>query len=304
MLAHSTLSDILTSFILGLLAGADVKKVLVLADSRSRMVAKTLKRVMRSIREHAGVLQFDLCGSPDIEREKAHLAFVFGGDGSILRAVQLLGENQIPIVGINVGRLGFLTEFSVKEFLEALPEIISGKRAPSERLMLKATLHCARLRQKKDSTFYAANEATVSRVGFLSMVKVGLSIDGSSITSYSGDGVIVATPTGSTAYSLSCGGPILLPGTAALVVTPISPHTLTNRPLVVPAAREIALEVLSQRQEAALSIDGQVNVPLHETDVVSIRKADRVFRLVENYPFYITLRQKLNWGGTPNYGKD
>jgi NAD+ kinase len=280
------------------------RRVLILGDLRNKMVAKTLRTIAHSIRENADTVQFDISGKPDISRESADFAFVFGGDGSILRAVQLLRENQIPIVGVNVGRLGFLTEFSVKEFLEALPEILSGRRAPSERLMICATLHPARPRRRKNRIFYAVNEATVSRVGFLSMVRIRLSIDGSSITSYSGDGAIIATPTGSTAYSLSCGGPILLPGTDALVVTPINPHTLTNRPLVVPASSEIVLEILSQRQEAALSIDGQINVALTEGDLVSIKRADRVFRLVENYLFYLTLRQKLNWGGTPNYGKD
>jgi NAD+ kinase len=282
----------------------DSKRVLALGDLRNKMVTKTLKRVLRPIKENAKVVQFDISGKPDICEVKADLAFVFGGDGSILRAVQLLGENQIPIVGVNVGRLGFLTEFSVEEFLTALPEIISGRRPPSERLMICATLRSTRPRRRRNRIFYAVNEVTVSRVDFLSMVRIRLSIDGSSITSYSGDGVIVATPTGSTAYSLSCGGPILLPGTDALVITPISPHTLTNRPLVVPASSEIVLEILSQRQKVALSIDGQVNVALTEGDIVSIRKAERVFRLVENYPFYLTLREKLNWGGTPKYGKD
>ncbi|MFH1422825.1 MAG: NAD(+)/NADH kinase [Planctomycetota bacterium] len=280
-----------------------MKKVLIIGDSRNKTVTKTIKKVLEIVEKKAEVIQYDLNNNKiNINCKNADFAFVFGGDGSILRAVQLLGASQIPIAGINVGRLGFLTEFSLKEFVEALPEILTGKRIPSKKMMLEVVLQ--EKGNHKPNKFFAVNEATISRVSYLSVARVRLFLDDSSVTSYSGDGVIVATPTGSTAYSLSCGGPIVLPGAAALLVTPINPHTLTNRPLVVPAYRKIRIEILSQRGELALSIDGQTNMPLKEGDIVTIRKSNRVFKLIENYSFYLTLREKLNWGGTPNYGKN
>lgn len=279
----------------------EMKKVLIAGDSRSEKVTQAIADIKPKLAGLAEVTEADLAESPDLQGIKADLVCVLGGDGSLLRAVRYLCENQLPVVGVNVGRLGFLTEFSEMEFLQALPDMLSGRIAPSRRMMLDVRL----LRDGNElEAWHALNEAVLVRLYRVQMIRFKLTIDTVEITEISGDGVITATPTGSTAYSLSSGGSIVVPGTEAICITPVNPHTVTSRPLVVNADSTVEIELLAERERVVVSVDGQGNREVERGDVLRVVKSRRRCHLMENRNFFETLRTKLSWGGSPTYGKD
>lgn len=278
-----------------------MKKILIAGDSRKAKAIQAIDNVKPEIAKVAQVVEADLAESPDLESVEADLACVFGGDGSLLRAVSLLGANQIPVVGVNVGRLGFLTEFSETELVEALPRILSGELAPSDRMMLDIRL---RRDGKEMQAWHALNEAVMIRLHHIQMISFRITIDEVEITEVRGDGVMAATPTGSTAYSLSAGGAIVVPGAEAICITPVNPHTVTSRPLVVSAASTVEIELLTERDGVVISVDGQGDREVGYGDVLRVVKSDRRCRLVESRTFFETLRTKLRWGGSPTYGED
>ena len=278
-----------------------MKKILIAGDSRKAKAVQAIDNVKPEITKVAQVIEADLAGSPDLESIEADIACVFGGDGSLLRAVSLLGTNQIPVVGVNVGRLGFLTEFSETEVIEALPGILSGEIEPSSRMMLDIRLlH----KGKEVQNWHALNEAVLVRLHHIQMISFRITIDEVEITEVRGDGVMAATPTGSTAYSLSAGGAIVVPGTEAICITPVNPHTVTSRPLVVSAQSKVDIELLTERDGVVVSVDGQTDHEVQCKDVLRVVRSDRRCRLIESRTFFETLRTKLRWGGSPTYGKD
>ena len=277
------------------------KKILMAGDSRSAKVVQAMADIRPRIAKTVEIAEADLARSPDLENVEADLVCVFGGDGSLLRAVNYLGASQRTIVGVNVGRLGFLTEFSETEFIEALPKILSGEIMPSRRMMLDVRL----VRDGNElETWHALNEAVLVRLKHIQMIRFRVTVDDVEITEVRGDGVIAATPTGSTAYSLSAGGAIVVPGTEAICITPVNPHTVTSRPLVVNAGSTVRIELLTGRDGVVASVDGQGDRAVEFGDVLQVKLSDRRCRLVENRTFFETLRTKLNWGGSPTYGKD
>jgi len=278
-----------------------MKKILITGDSRNEKVVQTINRLKPILTKSAEIAEADLAESPGLEKEQADLVCVFGGDGSLLRAVNLLGANQLPLVGINVGHLGFLTEFSETELVGALPKILSGEIAPGQRMMLDVRLVRA---GNELRTWHALNEAVLVRLYRAQMIRFRVTIDATEITEVSGDGVIAATPTGSTAYSLSAGGSIVVPGTEAICITPVNPHTVTSRPLVVKADSVVEIELLADREKVVVSVDGREGFDVERGDVVKVRRSERRCRLVENKAFFETLRTKLSWGGSPTYGKN
>lgn len=277
------------------------KKILIAGDSRSAKVVQAIADIKPRVAAVAEIAEADLAQTPDLEKIEADLVCVFGGDGSLLRAVNCLGDNQLTVVGVNVGRLGFLTEFSEAEFLEALPRILSGEIAPSRRMMLDVRL----VRDGSElHTWHALNEAVLVRLKHIQMIRFRVTVDAVEITEVRGDGVMAATPTGSTAYSLSAGGSIVVPGTEAICITPVNPHTVTSRPLVVSARSVVEIELLTDRGGVVASVDGQDGREVARGDVLRIVKSHRRCHLVENRAFFETLRIKLNWGGSPTYGED
>jgi NAD+ kinase len=234
------------------------------------------------------------CPRKDIPA-KADLIVVLGGDGTLLHAARLLGERDIPILAINLGGLGFLTSFPLAELYPALELALSGKHRTSERRLLQVeVVRGGRVVERH----VALNDAVVNKGALARILDYDLHLDGSYACSYKADGIIFATPTGSTAYSLSAGGPILYPVVEALVITPICPHTLTNRPLVIPDTVKIELAVRESEEPAYLTIDGQVGLKLEHEDRVVVTKARTTLRLVgpaENTYFQV-LRSKLKWG--------
>jgi len=219
------------------------------------------------------------------------LIITVGGDGTILRAAQVIVPAPIPITGVNLGRLGFMTELSAKEAKAQLPALLDGKGWLDERAMLEAELSSGK---KPPRTFYALNDVVVARGEVARVVFVEASIDGELVTSYKADGVIVATATGSTGYSLAAGGPILHPQSADFLLVPISPHLSPAYPLVLPAASLARLEVHTNHQ-AALSVDGHINLPLADGDVITIKHSANSGRFLRIHSgnFYGSLEPKL-----------
>lgn len=278
-----------------------MKKVLITGDSRSERVVQAMAGIRPKLSKTVEIIEADLSKSPDLGEVEADLVCVLGGDGSLLRAVSSLGANQLPIVGVNVGRLGFLTEFSETEFLESLPRMLTGEHEPSRRMMLDVRL----IKDGKElSSWHALNEAVLVRLNYIQMIRFRITVDDVEITEVRGDGVMAATPTGSTAYSLSAGGSIVVPGTEAICVTPVNPHTVTSRPLVVSAESTVEIMLLTERDGVVVSVDGHGDRPVQSGDMVRVKRSERRCRLFENRTFFETLRTKLNWGGSPTYGKD
>lgn len=218
-----------------------------------------------------------------------------GGDGALLRGARWAGPAGTPVLGVNLGRLGFLTTVTLEEMEEALDRIAGGEFVIDERMALEVEVE-----NTEDATgpLYALNDAVMHRGGLVRVVHLRVWLDDEEVGLYRGDGVIVATPTGSTAYSLSAGGPISDPRLDAIVITPICPHTLAVRPLVLRASARIIIEVVSSPEDLILTIDGQVGSTIKPGDRVLVRKSDRPVRLIRlpGQSFFSLLRRKLKWG--------
>ena len=220
------------------------------------------------------------------------LIITIGGDGTILRAAQVIVPAPIPITGINLGRLGFMTELSAKEAKDKLAALLGGKGWLDERAMLEAELGAGK---KPPRTFYALNDVVVARGEVARVIFVEAQVDGQLVTRYKTDGVIVATATGSTGYSLAAGGPILHPQSADFLLVPISPHLSPAYPLVLPQSSVVQLKV-STTHRAGLSVDGHINLPLADGDVITVRHSANSGRFLRIHPgaaFYGSLEQKL-----------
>ncbi len=230
----------------------------------------------------------------------ADLVIVLGGDGAILRACHQLGYRQLPILGINLGRLGFLADLSPEEFRDSFPSIRAGMYRVAEHLMFEC---CVRRADGSHIRWLGLNEVAVSAGASFRMIDVELHIDEERVTTYSCDGLIVSTPVGSTAHSLSAGGPILRQDLSAFVITPICPHTLTNRPLIDDADALYTLRVPGAPEGVQVVVDGQQREPIRDGDRIEIRKAPVTFKLVRvpHHSYYATLHKKLGWGGQPRY---
>ena len=226
---------------------------------------------------------------------RADLAVVLGGDGTLLAAARALGDHDIPLLAINLGGLGFLTSFPREELYPALELALGGNYRISERVLLDATLERAGTVVARHR---ALNDVVVNKAAMARILDIDLYLDGGYACSYKADGIIFSTPTGSTAYSLSAGGPILYPVVGAFVITPICPHALSNRPLVIPDETKIELVVAGGEEPAYLTIDGQVGVELRDMDHVFITKAQRKLKLVRppGKHYFEILREKLKWG--------
>jgi NAD+ kinase len=218
-----------------------------------------------------------------------------GGDGTILRSITFVKDIGIPIIGINTGRLGFLATIQVNDIQIAIQNIIDGKYKISERSLL--TIETSIKNKDISSLNFALNEIAVSRKNTTSMITVETHLNGEYLTSYWSDGLIISTPTGSTGYSLSCGGPVITPDTNSFVITPIAPHNLSARPLVITDSTEIQLKVTGREENHLVSLDSRI-ATLENGTVITIKKAPFKIKMVDllNESFLTTLRKKLLWG--------
>lgn len=226
---------------------------------------------------------------------KADVLLVLGGDGTMLNAARLAGERGIPILGVNMGGLGFLTEVLLENLYPSLERVFANDYVLDERLMLKTHVH---RHGETVARGVVLNDVVISKGTLARMIELRIAIQGQFVTNLRGDGLIVGTPTGSTAYSLSAGGPIINPAVQSLILTPVCPHTLTHRPLIVPADAEIAVVLTSKDDGAMATLDGQVGVAMTQGDTVEIRASEHRTRLLR-FPessYYEVLREKLKWG--------
>ncbi len=258
---------------------------------RAEALLPTIKRYFEVV-----WIQEDLEG--EFRPHGAELAVTMGGDGTILRSARLMGSEQLPVVGVNLGNVGFLAALQPEQLDKALPEVVAGRHALIDHLMFE----CSVLNDRGESApRLGLNEAAVLTGPPFSMLEAQLYIDSDLVATYNCDGLIISTPVGSTAHNLAAGGPILRKDLQAFVISPISPHTLTNRPVVDSAERVYEVVVPNPNEGTTLVVDGQVVAPLVAGDRVRVRRADAVFQLAEvsGQSYYRTLRHKLDWGRRP-----
>jgi NAD+ kinase len=240
--------------------------------------------------EEIGRVRNAIAVSPDELSKCCDLLVSLGGDGTMLRAMRLADGDRVAVLGVNLGRLGFLAEVDIPELPAALSAIDSHQYTTESRLAVDAEIDGRKLT--------GFNDIAVVRVPGAGSARLSLMVDGSPFVSYAADAVVVATPTGSTAYNLSAGGPVIYPSMNVVVITPICPFTLSNRPIVVPDESLIEVRLMTDKEEVALTLDGQVGFPLKVADRIVIRKSNTTFNLVQppNRNYFDVLRDKLKWG--------
>ncbi len=232
---------------------------------------------------------------PDEFKTDVDLIVVLGGDGTMISTARLTGEREVLVLGINYGSLGYLTEFRIEEMFPALESILAGNYEVDRRVMLD-------VEHWRDGeiieTGRVLNDVVVNKTALARIIEIEVKLNELYVNSFRADGLIVSTPTGSTAYNLSAGGPILYPSMNAVVLTPICPFTLTNRPIVVPDDAEITLQLKKENDGVVLTLDGQVGYQVQTTDHIIIRKSTTNFNLIQppNRNYFDVLRNKLKWG--------
>lgn len=228
-------------------------------------------------------------------KNEVDLIVVLGGDGTMLSTARLLGEKEVLVLGINYGSLGYLTEFRIEEMFSSLEEILKGNYTLDPRVTLE-------VEHWRDGERLASgrvlNDVVINKAALARIIETDVWLNELYVNSFRSDGLIVSTPTGSTAYNLSAGGPIVYPSMNAVVLTPICPFTLTNRPIVVPDRAEIKLQIKNENDGVALTLDGQVGHQMQKGDMVKITKSPTAFNLVQppNRNYFDVLRDKLKWG--------
>jgi NAD+ kinase len=271
-------------------------RVVMLADTGRSPLKERAEGLRPQLEKYFEVVAWVDDLAAELPEDEVDFAVVLGGDGSILRAAHLMGYRQLPVIGVNLGRLGFLADLLPEQLDEVLPRVVAGDYQVVRHLMFECRVERS---GEKSSENLGLNEVAVLAGPPFTMLDVQLYVDGELVTTYSCDGLIVSTPVGSTAHSLSAGGPILRKDLQAFVISPISPHTLTNRPVVDSADRKYELAVPQPHEGTTLVIDGKAVRQLTSADRIRIERSRAEFQLVEvrDYGYYRTLREKLGWGG-------
>jgi NAD+ kinase len=284
-----------------------IKTVGIISRPRREDIARVVPPLVKWLQAHGAEVACDsetndCLGSLSVQTRKREdlpgctdLLIVLGGDGTLLSAGRLAAERKVPILAVNLGGMGFLTTVPQDELYSILEEIFTEKHRVSERVMLESEIvrDGAVIRRQ-----IALNDAVLNKAALARIMDVELRVDGEYVTTYKADGLILSTPTGSTAYSLAAGGPIVYPTVEAFVVTPICPHTLTNRPLVIPDSATIEVEFKAGDDAVFLTLDGQIGIELVRGDHIRLRKAAEKLLLVRPAikTYYEILRSKLKWG--------
>jgi NAD+ kinase len=279
-----------------------IRTVLVVGKRDSREALPAVRRVARLVEGLGAEVVFDARTARALGRKpsaagaaRAGLCVVVGGDGTLLSAARSIAARPVPILGINLGGLGFMAETAPAEAASALREAIEGRFEISRRMTLDVTL----LRRGRPVVRQSAlNDVVITKSALARIIDLRVSIDRQMLTVYRSDGLIVSTPTGSTAYSLSAGGPIIHPEMAALLISPICPHTLTMRPVVVPSSARVEVTLQTGDSEVYLTLDGQVGHPLRAEDRVTVREGAAPVLMVRSRRrnYFEVLRRKLRWG--------
>jgi NAD+ kinase len=286
------------------MAKSNPPKLVLFGDPKKGHVAEIIEAFLDFAKGKAEVLascSIEEC-TVDILQE-ADFAVVFGGDGSITSAARHLNRVNVPVIGVNLGKLGYLAEFNAAELKDFFPSLTSGKVHIDKRMMLACTISG---KEKAEYSSVAINDVVITSGPPFKMIELKISVDGQPLAGCIGDGLIISTPTGSTAYNLSAGGPILSPKMEAMVITPICPHSLSFRPIVINADSTVEVFGIRVNEGTTVSIDGQVSRKLSSDDVVRIERHKGAF-LVVNNPLrtqWDTLATKLSWAEKPKYKSD
>jgi NAD+ kinase len=267
-----------------------------------------LKEIFHKVKKYAKEIYLDehadplITGGKGMDKHeifsKADFVLVLGGDGTILKSAHSVGKKRTPILGVNMGTVGFLAEVMPDKLEESLKQILKNDYYLDRRTLLRITAY---RKGKKVDTFLAMNDAVINQGLFARLIEMKIEIDQRKVAAFKADGLILATPTGSTGHSLSAGGPIVHPSLNALVITPICPITLSLRPIVIPNDRQVKITIATQRRGSyniGLTVDGQVTIPLEYGDELKIRKSSRQFYMIrmKSKNYYRLLREKLGWG--------
>jgi NAD+ kinase len=279
----------------------------IIAKSNIGEQADVLKKIVAILKKYKKELLLDAHSAPIVNGgkgldkteifNKSDMIIVLGGDGTILKSAAALGKKIVPVLGVNMGHLGFMSEVMPSELDEALKKIFKKQYNLDRRAMLRVTQYRG---GHKVNTFLAMNDAVINQGLFARLIELKIEIDQRKVADYKADGLIIATPTGSTAHQLSAGGPIVHPSLNALVITPICPSTLAIRPIVIPNNRQVKVTIQTQRRGAyniGLTMDGQITIPLEYGDEIRMRKSSRQFYMIRLAPknYYRLLREKLGW---------
>jgi NAD+ kinase len=248
---------------------------------------------------HEQIKQKTGCALEIVDEEQlarsVDLILVLGGDGTMIASARMIGNTEVPVIGVNYGGLGYLAEFPIEELFSSLEAILSGQYKVQKRVMLAVELWRGEERVTRSRVL---NDVVVNKSALARIIEIEAYLDSQFVNLFRADGLIVATPTGSTAYNLSAGGPVIYPSMNAVVITPICPFTLSNRPIVVPDESSIEVRLMTDKEEVALTLDGQVGFPLQVNDRIVISKSKTSFNLVQppNRNYFDVLRDKLKWG--------
>jgi NAD+ kinase len=281
----------------GLLANPGKTSSRALVQSAARLIQRSgRKLVCDAATAQLAALKCECASSTAQLAQKVDLLLVFGGDGTMLSIAREMAGSQTPVLGVKVGGLGFLTAVQSHQLAPSLKQIWEGDYLVESRPMIQASGKA----QGKSIAEIALNDFVVSRGSTSRLIELAVTVDAEELTRYRCDGLIVSSPTGSTAYSLAAGGAIVSPDSEVLTITPICPHTLSNRSVIVPMDSVVQVTVLSERVDTILTGDGQVQIPLNAGDFVQIRKSKMAVRLLRlrGSSFFRTLRQKLHWSGS------
>ena len=293
------------------MAQSSIKRIGVIVKPHQPDALETLCRLTTWLNEHG----ITLVGPTEVEREtiehrtgctievvheselarQVDLILVLGGDGTMIATSRMIGDVRVPVIGVNYGGLGYLAEFPLEELFPALESILAGQYQVQQRLMLTVELWRGEELVTRNRVL---NDVVVNKSALARIIEIEAYLNEQFVNLFRADGLIVATPTGSTAYNLSAGGPIIYPSMNAVVITPICPFTLSNRPIVVPDDSMIEVRLVTENEEVALTLDGQVGFPLQAGDRAVIRKSKTAFNLVQppNRNYFEVLRNKLKWG--------
>jgi len=283
-----------------------VGRVGVVVNTTKKGIDKTVDQLRRLVSSHGAEIlvcaDLDNPSQDQVSEETlvrdAEIVIALGGDGTILRAASLVQSSSTPILGVNLGRLGFLADSAPEELEDAIGRLIEGDYRVEDRLALKASVG--------DIEAFALNEVVIEKGVLARLIEIKTWIGDVSVSSFWGNGLIVSTPTGSTSYSLSAGGPVLHPSLESLVITPICPHSLSQRPLVVPADQQVYVQVVAEHADFMLTADGGTVKDMTPEDRVTICRSDRPVRLInlQGLSFYELLRRKLDWNVASRTPKD
>ncbi len=277
------------------------KKVLILGNMDKPGVSEQIETLRPFFARRVDLLAVSpAMGDLPVGADSADLCVVFGGDGTLLSAVRMLAGTSVALLGVNMGKLGFLAEFNVEHLQKHFDDILDGKILPTERMMLDV---CVRSCDEESFCSPVANDIAIAAGAPFRMIDLHVTQNGRHIARYLGDGLILATPTGSTGYNMSAGGPIIEPTLDALAITPVAPHTLSLRPIVVQLAEPIEIVAAGVNEGTSVLIDGQVRHKLCAGNVVEVRRSPLPARVVPHpgRTFFETLASKLHWGHSPHH---